>query len=148
VNSDFKDLLALLNQFQARYLIIGGYAVMLYADPRYTKDLDIMVGVSEADLLAVRKALHEFGFPMSDEAADELLLPKRMISIGRAPSRIDLLNELEGVDFEAAYSRRNIVDFGGVSVPFISKEDLIANKLAVGRPQDIQDLKRLRGKTQ
>ena len=146
MNSDFKDLLALLNKYQARYVVIGGYAVMLYTEPRYTKDLDIAVGVSEADVVAVRSALTEFGFPMSDEAANELRLPNRMISIGNPPVRIDILNELEGTDFDGAYERRNIVDIDGVPVSFLSKIDLISVKEAVGRPQDKQDLKRLKKK--
>jgi hypothetical protein len=140
MNSDFKDLLALFNQFGVKYMVAGGYAVMLYAEPRYTKDLDIVIGVSEADIVGVAAALAEFGFPMSESAQAELRLPNRMIAIGRPPSRIDILNELTGVEFLAAWGRRRIVDIDGTPVPFLSLADLVDAKRGAGRPQDLLDL--------
>ncbi len=143
MNSDFKDLLALLNQFGVRYMVVGGYAVMLYSEPRYTKDLDIVVGVSEREVEAIGKAFTEFGFPMSESLLVELRLPNRMISIGRPPSRIDILNELTGVDFDEAWGRRHIVAIDDIEVPFLSLTDLVDAKRASGRPQDLLDLKSL-----
>lgn len=143
MNSDFRELLSLLAQYGVRYLVAGGYAVMLYTEPRYTKDLDIVVGVRDADIAGVGAALAEFGFPMSEEATAQLRLPNRMISIGRPPVRIDILNELTGVDFDTAYERRNVVDVLGVPVAFISLIDLIAAKRGAGRPQDLLDLQAL-----
>jgi hypothetical protein len=122
---------------------VGGYAVMLYTEPRYTKDLDIVVGVSEPDLQAIGQAFSEFGFPMSDDLLQQLAVPNRMISIGRPPSRIDVLNDLTGVDFAAAWSRRNTVVVDDIEVPFISLADLIEAKRACGRPQDLTDLANL-----
>ena len=143
MNSDFKGLLALLNQFEVRYLVVGGYAVMLYTEPRYTKDIDLVVGVSEDEIEAIGKVFSLFGFPMTQYLLEELKLPNRMISIGRPPSRIDILNELTGVDFEQAWNRRNIVSIDGLDVPFLSLSDLIDAKRASGRPQDLVDLESL-----
>lgn len=143
MNSDFKDLLSLLNQFGAKYLVVGGYAVMLYTEPRYTKDLDLAIGMEVVEVEAVRKALEAFGFPMSDEAAAELAQPNKMISIGRPPSRIDILNHVAGIDFQTAWERRTIIDIGGVAAAFLSREDLVKSKRAAGRPQDLLDLARL-----
>jgi hypothetical protein len=141
MNSDFLDLISLFEKSGVRYLVVGGYAFMLYAEPRYTKDLDLAIGIAEADKVA--HALAEFGFPMSDRAREELLEPYRMISIGRAPTRIDILNHVDGIDFDAAWNDRNIVDLDGHSISFISKEWLIKAKRATGRPQDLIDLEAL-----
>jgi hypothetical protein len=140
MNSDFTDLLSLLNRFQVRYLVGGGYAVMLYTEPRYTKDLDIVIGVEDRDLIGFQKALTEFGFPFSARAREELKGRNRMISLGRAPVRIDIMNELTGLVFEECWQRRNTVNVDGLPVHFLSLEDLIATKRAVGRPQDLMDL--------
>jgi predicted nucleotidyltransferase len=131
LNSDFRDLLSLLNRYGVRYLIVGGYAVMLYTEPRYTKDLDVVIGTQPEELEGVRRALEEFGFPMSDDAAAKLALPNR------------ILNEIEGVPFDEAWHRRGVIDVEGVQAPFISLQDLIAAKRAAGRPQDLLDLAEL-----
>jgi len=143
MNSDFKDLLALLNRFAVRYLVVGGYAVMLYTEPRYTKDIDVFVGVSDEEVAGIGQAFAEFGFPMTEELLLELKMPNRMISIGRPPSRIDLLNDLTGVNFDLAWQHRNVVVIEGLEVPFISLDDLMDAKRACGRPQDLIDLKKL-----
>ena len=143
MNSDFKDLISLLVKHNVRYFICGGYAVMLYSEPRYTKDLDIVIGVSESDLSGFRIALAEFGFPMSEEASKELGQPNKMISLGRPPVRIDVLNEISGINFEQAWARRNEIEVDDVVISFISLDDLILSKRAAGRPQDKIDLKQL-----
>jgi hypothetical protein len=60
--------------------------------------------------------------------------------MGRAPARIDFLQTLPGVEFEASWQRRLTMDIDGVPVDFIGREDLLANKRAVGRPQDRRDV--------
>lgn len=143
MNSDFKELISLLSRFGVKFLVVGGYAVMLYAEPRYTKDLDVFLSRDESSIEGLRAALEEFGFPLSLEAAGELALANRMISLGRPPSRIDILNEIPGVDFQQAWERRRIVSLEGVEVPFIGLEDLIRSKRESGRPQDMLDVSAL-----
>ena len=58
---DFEDLLTHLNAEGARYLIVGAYAVGIYAQPRATKDLDIFIGSDTANGEAVWRALAKFG---------------------------------------------------------------------------------------
>ena len=60
-SSDFKELLSLFKKYNVRYLIVGGYAVMRYAEPRFTKDLDVFVAVDDTNARAVYTALSEFG---------------------------------------------------------------------------------------
>lgn len=143
MNLDFKELLTLLDRHNVRHLVVGGYAVMFYTEPRYTKDIDVFIGTTEEDLKNFRAALEEFGFPMTDQALEDLQQPNRMISIGHPPSRIDFFNEISDVTFEDAWRKRKQVDFDGQSITIISLEDLIQNKTASGREQDLLDLKNL-----
>ncbi|MCK6632804.1 MAG: hypothetical protein L6Q31_10590 [Fimbriimonadaceae bacterium] len=143
MNSDFKELLSLLEKLRVRYLVVGGYAVMYYTEPRYTKDLNIVVGVSELDIEGLSSALAEFGYPLIESQVEQWREPDRMIILGVPPSRIVLLNQLAGVDFEAAWERRQTVNVGGQSVSFVSSDDLILAKRAAGRPQDHLDLPKL-----
>ena len=83
MNSDFKDLLALLNQFGVRYLVVGGYAVMLYTEPRYTKDIDVFVGISDSEIVAIGDAFSAFGFPVTSTLLEQL----RFKTCMRSPSR-------------------------------------------------------------
>ncbi len=139
VNSDFSDLLSLFNANNVRYLIIGGYAVIQYAEPRYTKDLDIWVSVDEENAASVYKALKEFGAPLTGMSEADFSEEGYFYQMGRPPIRVDILMGIPGVEFETAWQARVEVDFDGLSVKFISREDLIAAKKASGRPQDLID---------
>lgn len=139
VNSDFSDLLNLFNANNVRYLIIGGYAVIQYAEPRYTKDLDIWISVDQENAAAVFRALKEFGAPLADMSEADFSEEGYFYQMGRPPMRVDILMGIPGVEFEKAWQDRVEVDFAGLSVKFISREHLIASKKASGRPQDLID---------
>jgi hypothetical protein len=144
VNSDFKELLSAFNDHQVKYLVVGGYAVMKYAEPRYTKDIDLWVGADNTNAAAVYAALRAFGAPLEEMTEDDFAHEGYFYQMGVAPVRVDILMSITGLRFEQAWERRVIVDFDGVTVPFISKQDLIASKLATGRPQDLIDAQLLR----
>jgi hypothetical protein len=143
INSDFKELLQSLNAASVRYLIVGGYAVMVHTEPRYTKDLDVWIEADEANAHRLFAALAEFGAPMQDYAVADFTEPDTFFQIGIDPVRIDILTSITGVDFASAWERRVVVDFGGAPAPVLSRQDLIAAKLAAGRPQDRKDARRL-----
>ncbi|MCH8173212.1 MAG: nucleotidyltransferase, partial [Proteobacteria bacterium] len=82
MNSDFRELLSILDRHGVRHLVVGGYAVMVYTEPRFTKDLDVFIGTTEDDVERFRAALQEFGFPMTEQAVSDLREPNRMISVG------------------------------------------------------------------
>lgn len=103
----------------------------------------MVVALTEEDTGRAAEALKEFGFPLTDADLAELRTPNRMIVLGRPPSRIDILNGIDGIDFDAAYERRQAVEIRGETCWFLSLEDLIAAKRAAGRPQDKMDLKGL-----
>ncbi|SRR5581483_5991711 len=143
-NPHYKELLQLLNEFEVDYLIVGGFAVMKYGEPRYTKDLDVWVNNSSENSARLVAALKQFGAPLEhDGVAAETFTNRQVVyQIGVAPVRIDVLTEITGVDFRDAWERKVASTFFGVPVHFISLNDLVANKQALGRSSDIEDLKK------
>ena len=143
INSDYKNLLKSLNAADARYLVIGGYAVMAYTEPRYTKDLDIWVDPEAANAIAVFGALAEFGAPLRGITASDFAQPEIFYQVGVAPVRVDILTSIADIDFAAAWERRITANFDGESCPVIGREDLIAAKRAAGRSTDEIDVANL-----
>jgi hypothetical protein len=143
MNSDFKDLLKVLNDYKVHYLVVGGYAVMAYTEPRYTKDLDIWIEASQRNARAVFRALQKFGAPLENLTEADFAQEGFFYHMGRPPSRVDVLMSVAGVRFVDAWPRRVNINFDGVIGHVISRRDLIANKRAVGRPQDLVDVNNL-----
>lgn len=139
----YKELLQLLNDFEVEYLIVGGFAVMKYGEPRYTKDLDVWVCNSRGNSARVFRALQKFGAPLAHDGITTETFSEREVvyQIGVAPVRIDILTDITGVKFAEAWQRKVESTFFGVPVHFISLEDLVANKRALGRSSDLKDLK-------
>ncbi len=142
-NPDFNDLLSALSAEGAEFLIVGAHAVMFYTAPRYTKDLDIWVHSTPENAERVYRALRSFGAPLSDLTAADLATAGTIFQIGVAPNRIDILTSLDAVSFETAWQRRSTSTYGGVPIAILSVEDLLTNKRAVGRKQDLLDVERL-----
>jgi hypothetical protein len=139
----YKELLQLLNKFEVEYLIVGGFAVMKYGEPRYTKDLDVWVHNSAQNALRVVAALKKFGAPLENDGVTPATFSGKQVvyQIGIAPVRIDILTEITGVQFPDAWGKRVASTFFGVPVNFISWNDLVANKQALGRNSDLKDLR-------
>ena len=143
VNSDFSDLLRRFNASHVRYLVIGGYAVIQYAEPRFTADLGLWTSTEPRNAGAVYEALREFGAPLSGLTADDFAEEGYFYQMGVPPVRVDVLMGIPGVEFDTAWERRVEIDFDGLLVPFISRDDLITAKRASGRPQDMIDVQSL-----
>jgi aminoglycoside-2''-adenylyltransferase len=142
-NPHYKELLQLLNEFEVEYLIVGGFAVMKYGEPRYTKDLDLWVNNSAENSLRLVPALKKFGAPVDhDQISAETFTESQVVyQIGVAPVRIDILTEITAVDFSDAWAKRVASTFFGVPVNFISLDHLLTNKRALGRTSDLADLR-------
>jgi len=145
LNSDLIDLLHALNAEGAEYLIVGGYAFAVHGRVRATKDVDIFVGTDPANARKVWNALAVFGAPLEELQAEDLTATDTFFIMGRPPNQIDIITTIDGVLFECAWSNRVDSSYGDVPVHYISREDLIANKEAAGRPQDLLDVDYLRG---
>ena len=139
VNTDFSDLLNLFKANNVKYMVIGGYAVVQYTEPRFTKDLDLWISTHPDNAEAVFAALKEFGAPLEGMSPKDFSEEGYFYQMGVPPVRVDILMGIPGVQFDEAWERRVEVQFDDVSVTIISREDLIQAKRAAGRPQDLLD---------
>jgi hypothetical protein len=140
VNPDFRDLFAALNDEQASYLVVGAHAVAFYAEPRFTKDLDVWVEASPINAPRILAALRTFGAPLAGVTEADFRESGAVLQIGVAPNRIDITTHIDGVAFEAAWPNRLSTVFGDQSIWIIGRTELMQNKAAVARPQDLLDL--------
>lgn len=143
LNQDFKEFIQSLNDSDVRYLVVGGYAVAQHGHPRYTKDIDVWVEMTKENAAKIVKALKQFGFASLGLKESDFLEADQIVQLGYPPSRIDILTTLTGVEFSECYPSRVIVEIDGVPVNFIDLENLIKNKKAVGRHQDLADVENL-----
>lgn len=143
-SSDFRDLLNLFEKHKIRYLIVGGYAVMKYSEPRFTKDLDIFIATDQKNASAVFTALKEFGAPLENLKSDDFAQEGYFYQMGRPPLRVDIMMSIPGIRFEEAWKNREIVQLQNSEILFISRSDLIRAKEASGRPQDKIDIEKLK----
>ncbi len=144
LNPDFRDMLRAFSEADVEYLLVGAYALASHGYVRATGDMDLWVRPERANALRVVAALRQFGAPTADIEADNFAALDTVLQIGVPPRRIDVLTGIDGVDFDAAWPERLEVEIEGLTVPVIGKEDLIRNKQACGRPQDISDVEGLR----
>lgn len=121
VNSDFTELLNLFNVNKVKYLVIGGYAVVQYAEPRYTKDLDLWISADVTNAKAVYKALKKFGAPLSGLVEKDFAEEGYFYQMDIPPMRVDILMGIPGAKFMEAWERRVNVKFDDLIVSFISK---------------------------
>ena len=139
LDKDLRELLALFNTTGVEFLVVGGHAVSFHGRPRLTDDLDLFVRPDVENGERIVRALQTFGFGSLDLTADDFLADDRVIQLGRAPNRVDLLTKLYGVEFSDAWDRRVAARLDDTQVWIISREDLIRNKRETGRTQDLAD---------
>lgn len=145
LNQDFKEFIQLLNANEVRYLVVGGYALAAHGCPRYTKDLDVWLDMTEENAAHVMKTLADFGFGSLGLKQSDFMTKGQVIQLGYPPNRIDLLTSADGVDFEDCYKARVVFNINSVDVNFIDVESLKVNKRTTGRSQDLADLEALQG---
>jgi len=144
MDRNYLDLLRCLNAAKVKYLLIGGYAVIYYSEPRYTKDLDIWIEASRQNARCALRALRKFGAPVDNLTEQDLAKPGLIYVFGLPPLRVDILNSASGCSFAAAWKTRVRARIDGLNANFVSKANLIRIKKATGRPQDLADLAKLR----
>jgi predicted nucleotidyltransferase len=142
--SDFEEFLELLNKNNVKYLVVGGYVVSYYSQPRNTGDIDIFVESSVENAQNILKVLDEFGFGYLKVSLKDLTKNNQIIQLGNSPVRIDIITSIDGFEFSEAYKNKIIVKLGKVGkVPIIALNDLIKNKISSGREKDILDVNTL-----
>jgi len=143
---DFEDFIHLLNKHTVAYMIVGGYALAFHGKPRHTGDLDIWIKVSPDNAEKMMRVIDDFGLQSLGFTDEDFLEPTLVSQIGYPPLRIDILNSIDGVLFEDAYTNMRIIDVDGLSINYIGLNEFIQNKQATGRDRDLSDIKQLRKK--
>ncbi len=143
LDPDFAEFCGCLTANDVRFLVVGGYAVAAHGHPRYTDDLDIWLLLGHENALGVLRALDQFGFGSLGLVDQDFLRPNQVVQLGYPPLRIDLLTNVDGLDFDECWPRRVIIDIGGRQVPFLAREDLLTNKRTSARAQDLADVEAL-----
>ncbi len=138
--SDFEELLECFNAHHVRALVVGGHALAFHGHPRFTKDLDVFVEPSPDNAARLVAALAAFGFGEAGLTADDFSTPGKIVQLGVAPNRIDLLTAIDGVSFEEAWTGRAAGRFGKQPVAYLGRTEFLKNKRAAGRPQDLADI--------
>lgn len=140
---DFKEFLRLLNSKQVKYILIGGYAVGYHGYPRATNDMDVWIAVEPDNAEKLVSALNEFGFQQPDLSRQLFLERDKVIRMGIAPMRIEILTSVSGIEFDESYQESVLDNIDGVPVRIISLKDLKTNKKVSGRHKDLDDLENL-----
>jgi hypothetical protein len=140
---DFKEFLRLLNSKKIDYLLIGGYAVGYHGYPRATVDMDIWISIDENNVSKIIKVINEFGFNDPALSSEIFINQKKVVRMGVPPIRLEVLSEIDGINFEDCFSKKIIDKIDGVSVNIIDLESLKINKKASGRLKDLSDLEYL-----
>ena len=141
--AEFKEFLRYLNEENVEYLVIGGYAVSFHGFSRFTAGIDVWIALDQSNVARVVKALERFGFVHGEASEGLFLKPGNIVRIGMPPMRIEIMNQIDGLNFESSYQAREMVRVDGVELPMISKDDLIINKRASNRQKDRADLEGL-----
>lgn len=143
LNPDFKEFVKLLIENNVEYLIVGGYAVGIHGYPRYTGDLDIWINNTNENAQRILKCVEEFGFSSYNLSISDFTKEGNIIQLGYPPVRIDIINQVDGVNFSECFKNKKEVTTVDLTLNFIGYEDLLKNKRETARPRDIDDIENL-----
>lgn len=139
-------MLAALQSEGAAFLVVGAHALAVHGVIRTTGDLDVWVRPDSENAQRVWRALAGFGAPVEAMGLtlQDLSTPGTVYQVGLPPKRIDILTEISGVEFDEAWESRIVQKADGLTIPFLSRQDLLRNKQASGRTKDLADIELLR----
>jgi hypothetical protein len=144
LDPDFKEFVESFTAHDVRFLVVGGYALAAHGLPRATGDFDAWVWIDQQNAERILGALTDFGFGQLDLSVDDFNRPDSIVQLGYPPYRIDILTTIDGVEFDGAWSHRLQIEVDGSLLNVIGRDDLLRNKIAAGRAQDLVDVERLR----
>ena len=136
---DYKDMLQLFNKYSVKYLVVGAYAMGNYGYSRHTLDIDLWIEKSIENAKKIQKVFNDFPVPY-EITVDELNTKNMVLQIGIEPMRIDILTDIDGVNFSEAWQNKSNNSLFGEEIHFISLHDLIKNKTSTNRPKDKYDV--------
>lgn len=144
-NDDFRDFIDCFNKSNVKYILVGGYSVILHGYSRTTGDMDIWVERTRENYNNIKNAFLHFGMPVFDMTEDSFLGNKELnvFTFGKPPSSIDIMVEVKGLSFDECYKNAVYFEEDGLMIRTIYINDLINAKKASGRAKDINDLENL-----
>lgn len=140
LNPDFRDILLAFCEEKVEFMVVGGYAMAFHGYVRATGDIDLWIRCSTENAQKVWRALQKFGAPLFDLTLEDLQTPGIVFQIGIVPSRIDVLTQISGVEFDDAWQERQQVNIERMQIPVIGKSELLTNKKSTGRAKDNTDV--------
>ena len=143
LNSHYKDILSILSEKKVKFIMVGAYAMAVHGYPRSTMDIDLLVMPDPENASLVMEALDDFGAAIGSLSVEDLQKEDLIFQIGVAPCRIDIITSIDGLKFEDAFTRSEIINIEGIPVHVLSVPDLIINKRASGRLKDLADVEML-----
>jgi hypothetical protein len=144
-NDDFRDFLKALNNQNVRYMLVGGFSVILHGYSRTTGDMDIWVERTSENYLQLKNAFEEFGMPVFDMTEENFLSHPAwdVFTFGRPPVAIDIMVKVKGLDFDQSYQNSVVFEDDDLFIRTIHKDSLIAAKKSAGRNKDLDDLENI-----
>jgi hypothetical protein len=136
-------LLAAFAAAKVDYVVVGGVAVNAHGYVRATHDLDLFIRPTEENARAAFSALHALGVPLQGLQPNDLLDDEENLRFGPEEDHIDILASIGEMPFDQVWRNRIASEVEGISIPFISKTDLIENKRQVGRLRYLADAEEL-----
>ena len=143
LNRDFLDFISFLERRRVDYVIVGGYAVGFHGFPRYTGNIAFLIRRSEENAERLVEVMKDFGFGEMRVEACDFLRPNFIVEMGREPRKIQVLTDIDGVDFDECRASSLTYPCEGLNISFIGLEALLRNKVASGRPKDLIDVEAL-----
>jgi hypothetical protein len=141
--TDLREFIELLNSHKVEYLVVGGHAVAFHGHPRFTGDIDFLIRTTPANAQCVLRVIDAFGFGGLGITERDLVESGQVVQFGLPPNRVDILTSISGVDFDSAWKSRVHGWIDDQPVDFLGWDDLLRNKRASARQQDLADIEKL-----
>jgi predicted nucleotidyltransferase len=145
---DFREFVQALNDCEVRYILVGGFSVILYGYARTTGDMDIWVERSPENYIKIKQAFLSFGMPLFDMTEKNFLEPTDLdvFTFGRPPTAIDMMINVKGLDFNTSFEKAVYFEDDGLKIKTIHLNDLLTAKRSAARPKDMDDIENLSNK--
>lgn len=139
---EHKRFLNLLLKHEVNFMLVGGYAVIVYGYARGTSDMDIWLQPTNENKINFIQALAEHGINVEhlEKVKSMDFTQTHVMHIGDKPNKIDFLTKVQGVRFDEAEKEKMMLPFGNHSLPIIQYHHLIQTKISTGRAQDKADV--------
>ncbi len=137
-----KKIALQLKKASIPYMVIGGQAVLLYGEPRLTRDIDIALGIGVEELIKIKKISRMMGLKILVNNDEEFVARTMVLPVLDKESGIRIDFTFSHSPYEKkAIGRAKDVKLGRTPVKFASLEDLVIHKVIAGRARDLEDVR-------